>query len=330
MSDVAAPTSAPTAPATDGGAAGDRSPDAPALSLVKSGPDASINAKRRSKAARADREKAERAEATKAAADKASAKAEREQKATEKPAEPIVSETVPEKIERDHWAAKLKGEAETAKKEATEVKATLDRAKREWSDAYAKAKDEIDDAKADADHYKGLFDRLVAGLKGAGFEVDPLEVQLAERDRELSRFKRQQERGKQAENDAGIKKMAGDIRGRVDALVAKYPELDPKKSKDAADYLRFLLTADPSRFPLADLERNLEAFARHQRAAMGAKQPAPAPAQVAPPAPRPAAMTLGDAGARVESGRKQTAGGPRTDTQIKADFLKRRASRAAG
>ena len=262
MADVAAPTSAPSAPATDGGAEGDRSSDAPALSLVKSGPDAAVNARRRNKAARADREKAERVDSTKAAAEKASAKAEREQKATEKPAEPIVSETVPEKIERDHWAAKLKGEAETAKKEATEVKATLDRAKREWSDAYAKAKDEIDDAKADADHYKGLFDRLVAGLKGAGFEVDPLEVQLAERDRELSRFKRQQERGKQAENDAGIKKMAGDIRGRVDALVTKYPELDPKKSKDAADYLRFLLTADPSRFPLADLERNLEASGR--------------------------------------------------------------------
>lgn len=327
MADVAAPTSAPSAPATDGGAEGDRSSDAPALSLVKSGPDAAVNAKRRNKAARADRDKAERAEATKAAADKASAKADREQKAAE-PA-PIVSETVPEKIERDHWAAKLKTEAETAKKEATEVKASFDRARREWSDAYAKAKDEIDDAKADADHYKGLFDRLVAGLKGAGFEVDPLEVQLAERDRELSRFKRQQERGKQAENDAGIKKMAGDIRGRVDALVAKYPELDPKKSKDAADYLRFLLTADPSRFPLADLERNLEAFARHQRAAMGAKQPTPAPVQTAP-APRPAAMTLGDAGARVESSKKQAAGGPRTDTQIKADFLKRRASRAAG
>lgn len=329
MADMASTPSAPSAPATDGGAEGDRSSDAPALSLVKSGPDAAVNARRRNKAARADREKAERVDSTKAAAEKASAKAEREQKATEKPPEPIVSETVPEKIERDHWAAKLKGEAETAKKEATEVKATLDRAKREWSDAYAKAKDEIDDAKADADHYKGLFDRLVAGLKGAGFEVDPLEVQLAERDRELSRFKRQQERGKQAENDAGIKKMAGDIRGRVDALVAKYPELDPKKSKDAADYLRFLLTADPSRFPLADLERNLEAFARHQRAAMGAKQPTPAPVQTAP-APRPAAMTLGDAGARVESGKKQATGGPRTDTQIKADFLKRRASRAAG
>lgn len=330
MSDVAAPTSAPTASAPDGGAAGDRSPDAPALSLVKSGPDAAINAKRRSKAARVDRDKAELIDSTKAAADKASAKADREQKAAEKPPEPIVSETVPEKIERDHWAAKLKGEAEAAKKEAGDVKATLDRAKREWSDAYAKAKDEIDDAKADADHYKGLFERLVSGLKGAGFEVDPLEVQLAERDRELSRYKRQQERGKQAENDAGIKKMAGDIKGRVDAIITKYPELDPRKSKESADYLRFLLTADPSRFPLTDLERNLEAFARHQRAAMGARQPTPTPAQSAPMAPRPSAMTLGDAGARVESGKKQTAGGPRTDTQIKAEFLKRRASRAAG
>lgn len=328
MADVAAPTSAPTASAPDGGAAGDRSPDAPALSLVKSGPDAAINAKRRSKAARVDRDKAERIDSTKAAADKASAKADREQKATDP--EPVISETVPEKIERDHWAAKLKTEAEAAKKEAGDVKASLDRAKREWSDAYAKAKDEIDDAKADADHYKGLFERLAAALKGIGHEVDPLDLRIAEQDRELSRYKRQQERGKQAENDAGIKKMAGDIKGRVTALIAKYPELDPKKSKEANDYLSFLLKADPSRFPLADLERNLEAFARHQRAAMGARQPAPTPAQPAPMAPRPSAMTLGDAGARVESGKKQMAGGPRTDTQIKAEFLKRRASRAAG
>lgn len=327
MSDAPAPSAAPAAPTPP--AAPQAAEGKPALSLVKDdkpeGNTLDVSAegkarrgakKREKQRAKAEREAAE-AERTKAPA--IEGQAAKTERAPEVEAEPAAEA----KAERDHWSAKVKGELEAATKKI----ASFEKIAREGHAENAKLLEQIEDVTSDAEHYKGLFDRLVAGLKAQGFEIDPLEVSLAERDRELNRYKRRGERETKAGQDAQVNKMASDIKGRVEALVSKYPELNPRTNKEAADYLRFRLTADAQRFPLDTLERDLEAFARHLRAQMGAKA---APAQQSEQRPpRPQASTLSGASpAAVAS--KAIPSAFRTDKEIKTEFLRRRAARSVG
>lgn len=241
-------------------------------------------------------------------------------------APPASSQAQEEKAEQrtDHWSQKVKADLDAANKK---IAAFEDVAKKGHAEN-ARLSDEIEDVKAEAAHYKGMFERLVAGIKSQGFEVDPIEIQLAERDLELARYKRKGERASQVQRTEQIGKMAGDIKSRVETLIGKYPELDPKRSKEAAEYLRFRLTSDPKAFPLDTLERDLEAFARHLRAQMGMKAAPPA-ATTAEARPRPPqASTLAGA-SPVGTSAKKPDGAFRTDKEIKSEFLRRKAARMA-
>lgn len=320
MSDAPAPPTS-AAPSTDGAAK-------PGLSLVKDEAN-SLDVSAAGKALRNARKRrgAQKAKADREAAD-ARAKPEIVKTAPEANGSPVaeieaVETDKADRIERESWAAKVKGELDQAKQKI----ATFEKIAKDGHAENVKLRDQIEDLTSDAEHYKGLFDRLVAGLKAQGFEVDPIEIQLAERDRELNRYKRKGERETQSGREQQIQQLAGSIKGRVEALVSKYPELDPKKNKEAADYLRFRLTGDPQRFPLDTLERDLEAFARHLRAQMGARSAPAVQSEQRPP--RPQSSTLAEAGP-IATSSKPSKDGFRSDKDIKADFLRRKAARAAG
>ena len=316
MSDAAtpAPSAAPSAaPAAEGGK--------PALSLVKDDDKAnSLDVSAAAKALRNARKRGQAREQKAAEAKRAQAPVVEPSNAIEE-ATASAPEHAPEE-QRTPWAHKVKADLEASTKKIAEFKKIAKAGHSENREL----RSQIEDLTSDAEHYKGLFERLVAGLKGQGFEVDPLEMQLAERDRELGRFKRRGDRESKASKDAQVSSLAGSIKQRVDAMVTKYPELNPRTSKEAADYLRFWMTSE--RFSLDTLERDLESFARHLRAQMGAKATPPAiPAGAR--APRPQSSTLSGAPA-VAVTSKPTGPGFRTDKDIKADFLRRKATRQAG
>lgn len=326
-SSAPAPSSAANPPDKGSGKDEGRAP----LSLVHRSAEGKARANARMRA------KAAKAEASKPEADDGSLAVKPTRNKPEPKPEPFIAEKAepkteakpeaddekePEAERAPSWAKKLRGELDEGKKKIADYEAKT----KEWSKAYETAKNEIDDVRLEASHYKGLFERLTKGLEAAGFEVDPLEMQIAERDLELSRFRRGKEQGEKQTRTAEVAKMAGDIKGRVEGMIAKYPhDLNPKTNRAAAEYLRWRLEADPKAYPLDTLERDLEAFARHQRAS---RAPAPTPAATThhvQPDRKPEASTLaGQSGGAVV---KRPNNGPRSDKQIKEDFRRRRIAR---
>ncbi len=197
-----------------------------------------------------------------------------------------------EKQKEASWAQKLR--ADLAKK-TEEVKATIEREKKrdaEWGEAVRSAKYRLEDVSDERDHFKGLFEQASKHLIDSGM-LDPLSVQYVMEQFTSRGLKRQLERGTSAQSDGAQSEMKAKhtsaIQSGIDGLVAKYPELDWKKNKDAAGFMRSLVkTYGANGFP-----PNMEAEARRWVLGWRAEQGQATAAKAAPQKqPRPESTTL--------------------------------------
>lgn len=207
------------------------------------------------------------------------------QNATEVEPEPeAFTETPDEEAEKaTPWAKKVKAELEEAKAKVAE----FDSVKKQWAKAAADARHEREEISDERDHYKALFDQAAAYLKQIGHEIDPVSLRNADLMREMRRLQRAQQRGQGSAKEEAHAKLVSDVKSKVDSVIAKFPELDPKKNKEAAEFLGMRLRSGT----LETFEADCRAWVQMQRG----KRQLQRTASPTPPKPteRPEPTTLG-------------------------------------
>jgi chromosome segregation ATPase len=195
------------------------------------------------------------------------------------------TETPDEEAEKaTPWAKKVKAELEQAKAKLAE----FDGVKKHWAKQAEDARHERAEISDDRDHFKSLFEQAAAYLKSIGHEIDPLSLKHAETLREMARMKRLHDRGQGTAKEEQHAKRVADVRSKVDGIVAKFPELDPKRSKEAAEFLGMRLRSGD----MTNFEADCRAWVQMQR---GKKQLQRSTQSTPPPKPteRPESTTLG-------------------------------------
>lgn len=188
-------------------------------------------------------------------ADESAAKEpEAEQESTEAEA----AETEATEAEKDDKAE----ESAAIAKEVEELRSKVDQAIARESrlrEGATKAVERIQDLTDVAEHYKGLFEQaraLIRNISG-GRDIDPMDLRAAELELEVKRAKRGSVQMQQMQQTSQLDRQSKAIVSRAQAVIAKNPELDPKKNPAAKDFWRaYLSTAD-----LKDIESDAEHWA---------------------------------------------------------------------
>lgn len=233
----------------------------------------------------------------------------------------------PEDDAKPHWAKKLKAEVESAHKKVAEYDGKM----RHLTNGARAAHAKISDLTVATEHYKAYASWLEKQVELAGFEVPQVQRDLFAQKLELATLKAQQQRGTVASNDAAVKQAANKIRERANAVISKFPELDPQKNPEARAFWATALAVSPDpKVPapkLDDLEAQAEAWAmiRRGRSLMAdeaaKKKAAPQPRV----APQPTMASQRGVGGRPTPGKQQ----PITAATMRDYIAKKRASRGA-
>ena len=166
---------------------------------------------------------------------------------------------------KPHWAKKLKGDLETAQKKIGEY----DQKMRHVTEGARAARDKIADLTVQAEHHKAYATWLEQQIDLAGYEVPQVQRDLYAQKLELATLKAQAARGQSQTNDAAVQQLASNLTGRANALIAKFPELNPKTNPDARAFWQAAMAVSPDpRVPapkLDDLEAQAEAWAAIRR-----------------------------------------------------------------
>lgn len=229
---------------------------------------------------------------------------------------------------KPHWAKKLKGDLEAAQRKVGEHSAQMQRV----AEGARLARDRISDLTVQAEHHKAYAEWLEKQIDLAGYEVPQVQRDLFAQKLELATLKASAQRGQAQTNDAAVSDLKGKLVARANALIGKFPELDPKVNPDARAFWQAALAVSPDpKVPapkLDDLEAQAEAWAAIRRgrklldAEATRKKAAPPP-----PAQKPTPTVAGQRGA----GGKPT---PQKQAPISAktmhDYIaKKRAARGA-
>lgn len=134
---------------------------------------------------------------------------------------------------KPHWAKALKQDLETAKADVEQFK----QREEQWNGALREVNAKIADATQDVSFYKSLFEQAKAYLEKIGHPINPHSLAVAERDREIARMKRQMSSGQQVDQQAQRQQHTAQIAQRIDALIAKHPELDYRKNEAAKAFI---------------------------------------------------------------------------------------------
>lgn len=134
---------------------------------------------------------------------------------------------------KPHWAKAMKEDLAAAKADVEQFKKN----EAEWKQAVAGYRIAAEDVKDEAAHFKGLFDQAMAYLEKIGHPITKESLAVAERDLEIRKMKRRM--GATQAQDQGTQRQANvdALSRRIDALIAKHPELDYKKSDAAKKFL---------------------------------------------------------------------------------------------
>lgn len=230
------------------------------------------------------------------------------------------------------WAQKLRDDLEKKTSKLAEVEKTTAEREAKWSQAVQATTHKLEDMADDVTHYKGLFEQTLELLKQVGHPIDEVSLQLVNEQREKKRLERMLKRGESTKTEQQKGELVTQhktaIEGAFRGLSQKFAELDPKKNKDAREFIE----AELARYQQAGrFDDGLEARARRWVLGWRAENAArmqKSTTKPQKPAQRPDSTTMaGTANSgRTAPGKPQVREGL-TNKQLKDEVRQYRASR---